>query len=397
MISADKMNKMRTFHLLLVCLTAGCRAKSKGKDCSAGEVKYTCNKKKCTMTGVIQQSGVPLWKVIIKYPEEEKQRKNSNKLQFEVDDACVTAFPHVAKKTKTTTIACNLAHIINSSSTDKFFCKVNRSDCSPRRGVSITPTSRGFNITISQVTLRNQGEYWCGLKENTKYSGENKNYSAALKKIQLLVEDIKYFRKSRTTGHNVSYHCNYADSPAVVDSFICKGDDPRVCQTTVNSSTPENGRFSMKDEKDQRNITVTMRELTVKDSGSYWCGAETSEREGGKIFFNRLSLTVGPAQSSSSASPLILTTEPSVGSHSGSQAHISVVICVVLVLLLLLLVPVSTLIYKRCSASKTSAAPNRNSTKEMSGQPIILHTDLIKYTIHTNSVPSKFQTTSFLL
>ncbi|XP_029947520.1 CMRF35-like molecule 1 [Salarias fasciatus] len=195
---------------------------------------------------------------------------------------------------------------------------------------------------------------------------ENFNQTPEMKCLEFEV-DIKYFRKSRTTGHNVSYYCNYADSPAVVDSFskfICKGDDPRVCQTIVNSSTPENERFSMKDEKDHRNIIVTMRELTVKDSGSYWCGAETSDGEGGKIFFKKLSLTVGPAQSSSSASPLILTTEPSVGSHSGSQAHISVVIRVVLVLLLLLLVPVSTLIYKRCSASKTSAAPNRNSTKE---------------------------------
>ncbi|XP_029948606.1 CMRF35-like molecule 8 isoform X4 [Salarias fasciatus] len=296
------------------------------------------------MTGVIQQSGVPLQKVIIKYPEEDKQRKNSNKLEFEVDDACATAFPHIAKKTKTATIACNLAHIINSSSTVHFFCKVGHSECSPSRGVSITPTSRGFNITIRHVTPKNQGEYWCGLKENTKISRENKSYSAALKKILLLVEDIKYFERSRTIGHNVSFYCNYADSPAVVDSFskfICKGDDPRVCQTIVNSSTPENKRFSMKDEKDQRNIIVTMRELTVKDSGSYWCGAETSDGEGGKIFFNRLSLTV----------------------DDSSQAHIIVIICLV-VLLLLLFLTVSVLTYKRCSASKNSAAPNRNNTKE---------------------------------
>ncbi|XP_026022119.1 CMRF35-like molecule 8 [Astatotilapia calliptera] len=74
-----------------------------------------------------------------------------------------------------------------------------------------------------------------------------------------------------------------------------------------------NNRFFMTDNIKEKNITITVREVTSADSGTYWCGAETKQQRSNK-FFNRLSLTVQPAPPSS-ATPLTTTTTTTAESH----------------------------------------------------------------------------------
>ncbi|GLD58051.1 cullin-associated NEDD8-dissociated protein 1-like isoform X1 [Lates japonicus] len=91
------------------------------------------------------------------------------------------------------------------------------------------------------------GVYWCGVKSNDKY------HRAARKKIQLEVQDIPTFTRSQSVGQNISYWCKYPQNPPT-DKFICKGEDPSICQRLVNM---DNGKFSMKDDTGKRNITIT--------------------------------------------------------------------------------------------------------------------------------------------
>lgn len=49
----------------------------------------------------------------------------------------------------------------------------------------------------------------------------------------------------------------------------------------------------MKDEETKKNITITMREVTTGDSGTYWCGVKTTDNQCSNTFINKLTMTVG--------------------------------------------------------------------------------------------------------
>ena len=49
----------------------------------------------------------------------------------------------------------------------------------------------------------------------------------------------------------------------------------------------------MKDDRDRRNITITVRDITTNDTGTYWCGAESNDNEHSNPFFCKLEMTVG--------------------------------------------------------------------------------------------------------
>lgn len=52
----------------------------------------------------------------------------------------------------------------------------------------------------------------------------------------------------------------------------------------------------MNDNHRKNNLTITMREITLDDSGTYWCGAERPDNQTSKVFFGRLFLTVGESR-----------------------------------------------------------------------------------------------------
>ncbi|XP_051272268.1 CMRF35-like molecule 8 isoform X10 [Dicentrarchus labrax] len=225
-----------------------------------------------------------------------------------------------------------------------------------------TETNRGFSVSISNVSSHDAGLYWCGVNKG--------NYQTGLRKIQLKVEDIRTFTKSPTIGQNFTYWCEYKNDPPI-KKFICKGEDPSICQPLITTQQKKNTKFSMKEDKEKRNITITVREVTADDSGTYWCGAESTDRRRSNTFFHRFLMTVvktptstSPAsstqstpaspkrnvQTSTSTSP-VSSTATSAERDGGSQVVITVGVCVA-VLLLLLFVIILILIYKRRSHSK---------------------------------------------
>lgn len=112
--------------------------------------------------------------------------------------------------------------------------------------------------------------------------------------------DIKFFKKFPTIGQNLTYYCTFNnDTP--IEIFICKGEDPSICQHLVTSTQPDNtGKFSMRrsEFKGQRsktnfNLTITVREVTANDSGTYWCGAESKDKTRSNVFFHIFLMTVG--------------------------------------------------------------------------------------------------------
>ncbi|KAI3369839.1 hypothetical protein L3Q82_024421, partial [Scortum barcoo] len=173
-------------------------------------------------------------------------------LEVETDD-CQRQFIQTAYKPAQTTITCDFSG--NKSSSVQFFCKDNgficedilstESSLKSNGTFSLTETSRGFSVSISNVSSHHAAVYWCGVKPKAG------SYRAALRKIQLEVEDITTFKRSPAVGQN----------------------------------------FYILDDK-KRNLTITVRGVTADDTGTYWCGAESSDEGRSNKFFCRLLMTV---------------------------------------------------------------------------------------------------------
>lgn len=100
---------------------------------------------------------------------------------------------------------------------------------------------------------------------------------------------IDAIKKSATVGQNFTYWCKYKQDISSLKKIFCKGDESSICKPLINNIN----RFSMNDNHRKNNLTITMREITLDDSGTYWCGAESTNEHQSNRFFNRLSLTVG--------------------------------------------------------------------------------------------------------
>ncbi|XP_031133178.2 polymeric immunoglobulin receptor-like isoform X6 [Sander lucioperca] len=321
---------MKSFLLLILSLMiTGWEASSDVKGCTDGWVEFTCqhktilqyqrvdvDKDKQTIIGSTQMN---VWqtkdrfsvyhdaankklRVVIKQLQRGdfedytckfifEQKSDCDKVDLKVGKGCQTPFNQTAYRTAKTTISCD-----KKKSEVMFFCKENGSICedilstksSPKSNGSftLTETSSSFNMSISNVSSEHAGVYWCGVETN---KGRNR---AALRKIQLEVEDtITNFTKSPTVGQNLTYWCIYPEGTTI--KFICKGEDPSICIQIVSTAQSNAEKFSMMDDKVKRNITITVRNVTTEDTGTYWCGAERNDSKQSNPFFHRLMMTVG--------------------------------------------------------------------------------------------------------
>ncbi|XP_074503563.1 polymeric immunoglobulin receptor-like [Sebastes fasciatus] len=354
MISASKINTMRNFLLLFLSLITGCQAYSEVKGCRDGWVEFTCKYPEPNETyknitvglpwGPIRSNKTDVWENkgrFSLYHDTKNKKLNVNirrlqhndsgkyqcmfqgskretvKLQLEdgcqahsevkgctdgeeninktKKNECQEPFIQTAYRTANTTISCGYK---GNSTVSKFYCKDNgyicenivstRSSLRSNGTFTLTESNSSFTMSISNVSSQHAGVYWCGVERN---GGCNR---AALRNITLKVEDtITNFRRSPMIGQNFTYWCDYSkEQPDNQIKFICKGEDPSICEPLV--TTKQNtGRFSMKDNKEMKNITITVRDVTSEDTGTYWCGAKTSSTTRSNPFFHRFVMTVG--------------------------------------------------------------------------------------------------------
>ncbi|XP_069025697.1 uncharacterized protein [Embiotoca jacksoni] len=299
---------MKSLFLLIVTLIAGCEVRLVEKH-SKGWVSFMCSapktsgKYQMTAGDSHKQISTRLLNVTIEQqePEDLKNQKRvkdfippcdkpsetspgSVELHFEVAEKDRNEMFIQTYKSAKTTIRCDDYKDKNKSDV-KFFCKDKTSTCkNETHWTFLTDASGGFNVSITNVSLKDEGVYWCGIKFNNE---------AALKRIKLVVHDIRIFNKSYTAGDDVSYFCIYKDLKAT--KFICKGEDKSVCQTLVNSKQPDsNKRFLMNNNKPKKNISVTVKGVTTADGGTYWCGEESDT---GRLFLHKFFLSVEPPPS----------------------------------------------------------------------------------------------------
>ncbi|XP_026205829.1 polymeric immunoglobulin receptor-like isoform X2 [Anabas testudineus] len=273
-------------------------------------------------------------------------------VNLEVKDNRCQEFNQTAYEAAKTTITCNntAQHVKNRF---YFFSKVNSSGYDEMLSnwsnrFTLKDTNSSLILSISNVSSKDAGVYWCGVKS------KEGNYSKALRKIHLRVKGITSSTVSPTIGQNFSFWCKYPENVNTA-KFICKGEDPSICQRLATTNYTTN-RFSMKDNTEKTNITVTVTEVTAEDAGIYWCGAERTNSRTSNTFFHRLSMTVvTPTPPTSTQST---TDEPPGRSHT----IMTVIMCALLLLLVLILI----LIYKRifCSTNRRNETATQHNRED---------------------------------
>uniref|UniRef100_A0A673V3P9 CD300 molecule like family member g n=1 Tax=Suricata suricatta TaxID=37032 RepID=A0A673V3P9_SURSU len=152
-------------------------------------------------------------------------------------------------------------------------------------------------------------------------------------------------------GDTVSLQCTYSEELRTYRKYWCKEGGYLIsrCSNTVyageDGQEKTEGRVSLQDSPQELTLKVTLRELTLQDTGQYFCGVSKVGRD---VSF-QVSLLVSPGTSRPSTQPgpttagdTRLAPGSSGGGGGGSMSRVSIpmvrILAPVLVLLSLLLV-----------------------------------------------------------
>ncbi|XP_048868438.1 CMRF35-like molecule 1 [Brienomyrus brachyistius] len=159
---------------------------------------------------------------------------------------------------------------------------------SPQEGkVSVRddPDQRVFTVTVNNLTAGDSGYYSCGVKIFGDVDVGDQVYLS----VTEVVFTVKWVHVQR--GRSVTIPCFYGDRYNTHVKYWCRGNKRNSCAPIEHTDSPQE-MISIREDPDQRVFTVTINNLTVVDSGHYWCRVEISEASdpGDEVF---LSVTEG--------------------------------------------------------------------------------------------------------
>ncbi|XP_026101150.1 polymeric immunoglobulin receptor-like [Carassius auratus] len=125
-------------------------------------------------------------------------------------------------------------------------------------------------VFFRELKAADEGTYRCGVKVS--------DYTESFTEIQLSVRHDENFPKHVTEsvylGGEVNITCQIPEQNKV---HFCKEDDNHICQSIVSSKVTEMSVSSERNE--ERVVTVSISNVSVRDAGVYWCGAETRDTD----------------------------------------------------------------------------------------------------------------------
>ncbi|XP_036413564.1 CMRF35-like molecule 7 [Colossoma macropomum] len=75
-------------------------------------------------------------------------------------------------------------------------------------------------------------------------------------------------------GGNASVRCPYHRGSELYPKYFSKGREKVEMVKAKSTTWSMEGRFSLEDDREKREFTVTIRNLSVNDAGLYWCGVD---------------------------------------------------------------------------------------------------------------------------
>ncbi|XP_039503048.1 uncharacterized protein LOC120459655 isoform X1 [Pimephales promelas] len=120
-------------------------------------------------------------------------------------------------------------------------------------------------VFFRELKTADAGTYRCGVNES--------HYTESFTELQLDVrDDVTFVTESAHLGEEVNITCQIPEDHRV---HFCREIDDHICQNISTSAVTEMSPSSERNE--ERVFTVSISNVSVRDAGVYWCGAETRD------------------------------------------------------------------------------------------------------------------------
>ncbi|KAL0968817.1 hypothetical protein UPYG_G00272270 [Umbra pygmaea] len=177
-----------------------------------------------------------------------------------------------------------------------------------------------FMVVIRQLTRQDEGTYWCGVDKPVIVDSYTE--------VDLKVKEETCCEKSVPVtaylGGGATFICNYSEDVKFNTKYVCKqSKDNKTCDD-INSHSA--GRFSLTDISTERRYTVTISNLTEDDTGTYWCGLNTSYI----ALFTKVQLVMTATTHTPKAKPLFIRP----GTTVATLLFVSVVVLLILIIVI---------------------------------------------------------------
>ncbi|RXN09879.1 polymeric immunoglobulin receptor-like protein [Labeo rohita] len=141
--------------------------------------------------------------------------------------------------------------------------------------------------TISHVTQQHSAEYWCGVQSD-------QGHKSFITRVLINITGTGVVSSISVTGYSgggVIITCGYYEGHTGYIKYFCRGWWSKytyLIKTKDNNKWVHSGRFSLYYDTRAAVFTVTIRNLSEQDSGTYYCGVERS----GQDLYTKVNLNV---------------------------------------------------------------------------------------------------------